>query len=551
MMKFERIVSCGVTAAERQALRVGRLCGIATGGRTTLSGDAEHANIVRRYGLGAEAGVGQEVVLRNARDADGTLAIGEIEQPLLQQIEAAGRPVFPLVEWFKSSGRAISGWLRACGVRVLNVVGADDGNWERSAGDELLQMMQRLGQGPRGPEGTVVVCDGREFYAVVLWPRQRSWRWEEESGMWMPHEKWQEISAVARGDPGRQPSPRDAVPAELRDVVVGGCWLGMQPDLDTLAALGELGKPAEDLARAKRWGILRLLASAQNLLPEEPALWPELSRLAGRRQREIVGRFGFPPSESSVHVLSKIPEDSADVKTLVALRNLMSNEQALRALRRLQRVNSTVVTILSHPWLRRVVGWRLLREASEIGEDEYGINSAEITLDELRREAQRTGWTERIGTIHSLRRLEQVVDELEAQPTAGWPSCPQRLPGIPGAIEPLTAEMVEEEGQMLEHCAGSYAKPVRLVQCLLFRILPDAALGTGRATVELRPDADGQWHVHQLKGRRSWPVSLETQRFVEVWRFFAHCDTEASGEELRSACLAELAAGSAGTHRAA
>jgi hypothetical protein len=236
----------------------------------------------------------------------------------------------------------------------------------------------------------------------------------------------------------------------------------------------------------------------------------------------VAAAFGFPATESTVRTLSKVTRFASDVETLKRLRALLHNTDTAQVLRGLPRVTRAVVEILSDPWLRGVSGSRLVREAAGRDDDRAQCDYPGHLLWELnalRTEADRTGRRDRVGRIDSIEALHEIVESLREHPDVGYPAPPAPLAGLPGIIEPLTTvDALAEEGRAMRHCVRTRAGAMLQGQSLLFRVLADSRHDTSRATLELRPGVDGQWHVAQLLGARNRPVPNATFRQVESWR---------------------------------
>jgi hypothetical protein len=517
---LERIISRGVAGPELEALRVARVCGVPTGGSTRVHRGPKHARLVRRFGLSADACSRRQALLHNVRRADGTLAVGPVGPALLRWLGRTGKPVFHVGMVLDRTPAFVAAWADRFGVRALNVVGAADATWgERTRGlmIEVLQAAGRTGSPPTR-ERTQVLSAGGSFYAVALWPRQRAWGWDEADGRWLPLYCLPEMAALVRvGEPRR--ALWRLLPARVRPWVAGApaCEL----DLPLLVTLARVGKSAEDLARAGRWAVLGLVGNARGLLPRRQARPNALRRLLRRRQQDVIAAFGFPATGSAVRALAKVAPGSADVVTLAKLRVLLrEDEWAADALRRLPRVNVAVVEVLSDPWLRRLAGPRYLREVAADEDDHVRCRRPGHLLGDLaqlRAEADRAGRRDRVAVIRSMSAFHDLLDELRALPDADWPA-PPAVSGVPGVIELLaTTEALADEGRTMRHCVSRYAAAVRDGRSLVFRVAGDAAARVDRATVELRPGADGRWHVAQLAGRRNAPVSGATRALVSSW----------------------------------
>jgi hypothetical protein len=569
---IERIISRGVPGAELEALKVARVCGLRTGGATRIHRCKRSAHIIRRYGLSTDHCSRRQALLRNQQQADGTLIFGRPQRVAIQPLERWERAAFRVTEQTRWTPRAIARWVRRHNIRTLNVVQA--WNWpslQPDARELLLEVLYWLGQSPSRPQRsrTQVVFHFDWFYAVALWPRQRVWEWDEAAARWrglwdprrpypirggrlfgrIPVERdWRKMSAL-RSVAGNPPRLWRLLPQRLRGLLVG-------PDdaeLDVLEAISRLGKPAEDLARAGRWALLKMIANARQYLPGRRARWNVMRRLIRCRQRDIMAVFGFPATESAVRTLAKVPLKSCFSGELIRVRNLLTDRDASTVLQRLPSINRAAVGILSDPWSRRVCSRQLLRFAAEnddtLTPDQPGNVCSHLHC--LHEEAKRTGRVDQIKVVRSMRHLHELIDELRALPDVSWPPPPSTLFGITGLIEPLeTAKALKDEGRAMGHCVAAYNTKMVNRQSLLFRVLADPRLGTTRATLELRPGPNGQWQVEQLAGRSNTPVSTSTARLVETWRELAHLQPPLAAAQLEQTCREKLATALASRHAA-
>jgi len=543
---LEQIISRGATRPELMALATARFFRLRTGGATRIHFGRKCDRIIRRFALSADACSGRQALLRNVRGSDGTLVFGRFGAALEALIKREGTHYFCLERARKESIDRIAPWLDRHGIRTLNVVGQVN----LDVRYVMTEVLQQLGRAPALPEtgrGGVpkraVLADDSGFYAVAARPRPCAWQWDEATEHWLPMRDWRAVPVLHDGDAPRAARFWERVPEPARGWALDG---RSSADLGLLEVLGELGQPAEDLARAGRWAVLRLLVHAGELLPPERSCPTALSSLVQQRQRHVVGYFGFPATEASVRALAKVTRLSSSLDTVLALRGLLCDAEPAEALRRLPHINRAVVTVLADPWLRKIAGPRLLRELSLLPAGD-GIGDeghlAWLPLYQIKNEAERTGRSQRFGPFHSIRRLQEALYELMDCPSVEWPAPPASLPGILGLIEPLvTAADVAGEAAAMHHCVRKYTRAMMLGRSLLFRVHADVSVGMDRATLELRPGPDGQWHVAQLSGPHNHPVSETTRQLIERWRAGAHVRETAEVERAEMASTIEAPA---------
>src|SRR5207302_3015420 len=119
----QKIISRGAAGAELAALAVARLCGVETGGSTRIFRGRRCSGIVRRYGLAADPCSRRQALLRNVRQAQGTLVFGRFGCAL-EALLKAERTHYCCIERLdeQAAGR-VTAWLLRHGIRTLNIVG--------------------------------------------------------------------------------------------------------------------------------------------------------------------------------------------------------------------------------------------------------------------------------------------------------------------------------------------------------------------------------------------------------------------------------------------
>jgi len=89
-----------------------------------------------------------------------------------------------------------------------------------------------------------------------------------------------------------------------------------------------------------------------------------------------------------------------------------------------------------------------------------------------------------------------------------------RYPPIPGTenIVPITTDKgLDEEGEIMEHCVGSYLFEVEFNNSYVYKVLKPQ-----RATLCIEK-ADDRYKIKELKLKGNDEPSTETYRFVENW----------------------------------
>lgn len=117
------------------------------------------------------------------------------------------------------------------------------------------------------------------------------------------------------------------------------------------------------------------------------------------------------------------------------------------------------------------------------------------------------GWLERLIEVHArkARREPERGAWFKPQNVAGFKISPRRTP-----------EELLREGEIMNHCVGTYAGLVQKGVCLIYSVRRG---GAPVATVEIRarPDGSGRGEIVQLQGPSNTPVDSKTRRAVETW----------------------------------
>jgi hypothetical protein len=154
------------------------------------------------------------------------------------------------------------------------------------------------------------------------------------------------------------------------------------------------------------------------------------------KQKVLVHRFGFPPTDAVVNILKKVPAESVSLRRLARLRFAVGDPEIQKTLSHLEVVNAGVVELVGDPDLWQRCTPRLLREVSECLPEKYRADTAELLRQILVMEqAVNPGQT---GTFQSRDQMQRRHDELtvefcrrgpEAVKMFTFPRPP--LPGVP------------------------------------------------------------------------------------------------------------------------
>jgi hypothetical protein len=158
-----------------------------------------------------------------------------------------------------------------------------------------------------------------------------------------------EIDVPARVDPARAPLHQPmalarfcrSIPPEVRALVRPF----HEQQWHLLAWLARAGPGAEQLARSTP-ALALLLAFSEEFSDQaggRPLAIPDMG--AYQRQRDLVGRLGFPARESVRRLLAKIAYDAVRVDHLRTLRTIAARQDAVQRLAHLPRINAAVIRI--------------------------------------------------------------------------------------------------------------------------------------------------------------------------------------------------------------
>jgi hypothetical protein len=156
----ERVISGGQTGVDLAALRAARAAGIATGG-TAPKGWATEAGPdpgLADFGLVECGSPGYALrTIRNARESDGTLWIGDPDSPggrlTIATVGVAGLPLM-IVREGSTTPADVHRWIEAEGIRTLNIAGNRESTEPRigAGAEEFLATVFRRAPQP-GSDG--------------------------------------------------------------------------------------------------------------------------------------------------------------------------------------------------------------------------------------------------------------------------------------------------------------------------------------------------------------------------------------------------------------
>lgn len=233
------------------------------------------------------------------------------------------------------------------------------------------------------------------------------------------------------------------------------------------------------------------------------------------KQARIAGWLGFPPTESTLRILAKIPPRHLLWQKLRHLRDALRSGNAPAALRHLPLLNAGLLRILTDPVLVPLAPWSLLEQMTRPDEQAFGARvTADLLADCAR--MQRLLPEERLRHPRSSYEVtvwhDDLVDRLnERRHHAGsvFPAPP--IPGSENIVPLTTPGQLADEGRTMRHCVASYVDDVVEGRCFIYRVLAPE-----RATVSLAPGHHG-WRIDEAKGFANKAIRRETWAALEEW----------------------------------
>ena len=244
-------------------------------------------------------------------------------------------------------------------------------------------------------------------------------------------------------------------------------------------------------------------------------------RLIGLRRRSICGALGFPESEASVSVLSKIPASACCIPWLLTIRDLLRDPDWHKTLLHLPSLNRAVLELLGHRAVRRRTTPALLHHLSG---SSANILSGLIELMSMQRELGDSG-NERFHSVGQILELRddllmrichpEVQSDVQRRDEAHIQNLPFPKPPIPGtesiiAIENL--DLLSQEAREQHNCVMKYRHSVFACSMYFYRVLKPE-----RATLSIVSNAAGEWRLDELLGARNAPVPDETRQAIARW----------------------------------
>jgi hypothetical protein len=243
-----------------------------------------------------------------------------------------------------------------------------------------------------------------------------------------------------------------------------------------------------------------------------------MRRLIGATRRHICGALGFPETESSVSVLSKIPASACSVSWLLTVRDLLRDPEWHKPLLHLPSVDLTVLQFLCNRAGRRRTTTRLLHELS--GSEAGALILYLADVIRIERQLGDSG-KKRFYSIDQFLRYHEALQERIDQPRETdvrryqFPQPP--ILGSENIVALETPDLLIDEARKQRNCVMQHAGNIARGGVYIYRVLQPE-----RATLSIVPNQNGQWQIGQLLCARNEPVSEATQQAVGEWLSTSH-----------------------------
>ncbi len=410
-------------------------------------------------------------------------------------------------------------------------------NPEEIAGPELPQF--------RFHDGLLHIEAGDRAMKLRAWPDPEAWLQTKGAG-------WQQFFPAFRllkpaPDSGAG-TPPDESP--LVHQSKESAFAGLRAPMPPLVA------SAVERIQCCQWNLIDLISRKQealDLLSINPALAfclancdqfrhrfystpaAQASRLIGRRQREILGWLGFPPTEAVVGIFRKITPEAVSPSEVRMLGHALKAEaQVQKLLSHQPVVNTGVLGLVTNLKLLSGVTPNLLTEVGVDDREAAFPHTAALLLDILWMllELHRMPGLPPFDSIASVRQHhetlsvehQRALEELRRQraearrrrpvagkrPGDGYP--PPPLPGTEDIVPLTSVARLREEGTIQRNCVGTYARRVQSGSIYVYKVLRPE-----RATLSIQKNAWGGWSIAELEIAGNRRVQGFTRAAVQRW----------------------------------
>jgi hypothetical protein len=235
----------------------------------------------------------------------------------------------------------------------------------------------------------------------------------------------------------------------------------------------------------RRWYVLNLLArcpGAMELSHHHPALlfalasgWvfhqPAVQQpiraarsLVNKNPKIVLEWLGFPATDTAQQIVGRVAAQSLSVQTLLKLRKLLADPEAVQLMSEVEVVTAEVVSLLSFQGFRSHVTPQLLADVSRGPRGQWAWNqSCQGMIRHIIELAARLRRNDDMCQFHSLKQLRDVHRDLEMRASRGsdpyWYNDSQILFGYPGIVPYGDEDDLE---QVIARCELPEGEPLPL-----------------------------------------------------------------------------------------
>ena len=404
-------------------------------------------------------------------------------------------------------------------------------------------------------DGKLYRFDHRRIVVMAPWPDPRAW-FRTPTKAWQPTRKWADrvLSNMTIPSPSRElidlgfDSTSRWLTSNMREQVAQTKYLSaVPPEIQAeLSLLTERRWQAMNLF-ARVPGGLELYRSnpglafclANNWAFHRPAVthpYRSARSLVGKKQREIVGWLGFPPTDAVVRILGKVQRPALSARKLLLLRKAIADNSTMKVISHLECINQDVLELTTRERFRRLVAPRLLMEV--------GANQATLppAPSDRSQSVVRTLWdTLALGDLlggrclprrfERLSHLQDTHDRLmeisnrraaeresqncndtefpvppflrtcKSQNYDGMDFPPPPFPGTADIVPVQFPASLAHEGIAMGHCVGSYVERVVRGRTYVYRVFRPV-----QATLSIVRGSDGFWRAGEVSGPRNCSI---------------------------------------------
>ncbi len=265
-----------------------------------------------------------------------------------------------------------------------------------------------------------------------------------------------------------------------------------------------------------------------------------LDELTGMKQQKLLELIDLPGTKKMAQILRKIQPSSAHPKLLGQIKYCLQDEESVKKLSHLKKVNAGVLYLLgSTESIRTKATPQLLEEVSNNRPNDHYPSAAQQMRECLRwhnqlRANQRfprfqtlealTAYHEELSAetdrlLEIARQQQEQADrqaqtdrerELEEMLRKPFPKPP--IEGTRNIIPLRSGRELVEEGRLQHNCVGRYSHFVCSGSCYIYRVLKPE-----RATLSIVKRAGSQWSIGELKASCNSAVKPETKSRIASW----------------------------------